>query len=107
MSSEYSWYLFWFFCFKQKTAYEVRISDWSSDVCSSDLLGGEAAPGRRRRTGPMQSTNDIRSHFLDYFGRHGHEVVASGPLVPRNDPTLLFTNAGKIGRASYRERVGQ
>ncbi|HEX9648416.1 MAG TPA: alanine--tRNA ligase, partial [Alphaproteobacteria bacterium] len=37
-----------------------------------------------------------RSHFLDYFRRHGHEVVASSPLVPRNDPTLLFTNAGMV-----------
>ncbi len=44
----------------------------------------------------MQSTNDIRSHFLEYFRRHDHEVVASGPLVPRNDPTLLFTNAGMV-----------
>ena len=44
----------------------------------------------------MQSTNDIRAAFLDYFARHGHEVVASSPLVPRNDPTLLFTNAGMV-----------
>jgi alanyl-tRNA synthetase len=45
---------------------------------------------------PMQTTNDIRTAFLDYFRRHGHEVVASSPLVPRNDPTLLFTNAGMV-----------
>jgi alanyl-tRNA synthetase len=44
----------------------------------------------------MTSTNDIRSHFLGYFGRNGHEVVDSSPLVPRNDPTLLFTNAGMV-----------
>jgi alanyl-tRNA synthetase len=44
----------------------------------------------------MQTTNDIRSAFLDYFARDGHEVVASSPLVPRNDPTLLFTNAGMV-----------
>jgi alanyl-tRNA synthetase len=44
----------------------------------------------------MQSVNEIRSHFLDYFARHGHEIVASGPLVPHNDPTLLFTNAGMV-----------
>jgi alanyl-tRNA synthetase len=44
----------------------------------------------------MQSTNDIRTAFLDYFARHGHEVVPSSPLVPRNDPTLLFTNAGMV-----------
>src|SRR6266446_4068214 len=46
--------------------------------------------------GAMQTTNDIRAAFLDYFARHGHAVVASSPLVPRNDPTLLFTNAGMV-----------
>jgi alanyl-tRNA synthetase len=44
----------------------------------------------------MQTTNDIRSAFLDYFARHEHEIVPSSPLVPRNDPTLLFTNAGMV-----------
>jgi alanyl-tRNA synthetase len=44
----------------------------------------------------MQTTNDIRAAFLDYFARHDHEVVPSSPLVPRNDPTLLFTNAGMV-----------
>ncbi len=43
----------------------------------------------------MKST-DIRQLFLDYFRRHGHTVVASSPLVPANDPTLLFTNAGMV-----------
>ena len=44
----------------------------------------------------MTALNDIRSTFLDYFSRHGHEAVASSPLVPRNDPTLMFTNAGMV-----------
>jgi alanyl-tRNA synthetase len=44
----------------------------------------------------MTTANEIRSAFLDYFARHGHEVVASSPLVPRNDPTLMFTNAGMV-----------
>ena len=44
----------------------------------------------------MTSSNDIRRQFLDYFNRHGHEVVASSPLVPANDQTLLFTNAGMV-----------
>jgi alanyl-tRNA synthetase len=44
----------------------------------------------------MQTTNDIRAAFLDYFARNGHEVISSSPLVPRNDPTLLFTNAGMV-----------
>ncbi len=44
----------------------------------------------------MASSNDIRAAFLGYFARHGHEPVESSPLVPRNDPTLLFTNAGMV-----------
>ncbi|PCH60884.1 MAG: alanine--tRNA ligase [Gammaproteobacteria bacterium] len=44
----------------------------------------------------MRSTSELRSGFLDYFNRHGHEVVPSSSLVPGNDPTLLFTNAGMV-----------
>ena len=44
----------------------------------------------------MSGVNDIRSGFLGYFAREGHEVVPSSPLVPRNDPTLMFTNAGMV-----------
>ena len=44
----------------------------------------------------MPSTNDIRANFLSFFARNGHTVVESSPLVPRNDPTLLFTNAGMV-----------
>ena len=44
----------------------------------------------------MSGVNDIRSTFLDYFKKNGHEVVDSSPLVPRNDPTLMFTNAGMV-----------
>ena len=44
----------------------------------------------------MQTTNDIRAAFLDYFARNDHAIVPSSPLVPRNDPTLLFTNAGMV-----------
>lgn len=44
----------------------------------------------------MSGVNDIRSTFLDYFKTNGHEVVPSSPLVPRNDPTLMFTNAGMV-----------
>ena len=44
----------------------------------------------------MFSSNDIRATFLNYFARNGHQVVPSAPLVPRNDPTLLFTNAGMV-----------
>src|SRR6201995_1506495 len=44
----------------------------------------------------MTSTNDIRRSFLDYFGREGHQIVSSAPLVPHNDPTLMFVNAGMV-----------
>jgi alanyl-tRNA synthetase len=44
----------------------------------------------------MTSVNDIRTSFLGYFEKNGHEPVASSPLVPRNDPTLMFTNAGMV-----------
>ena len=41
-------------------------------------------------------SREIRHIFLDYFKKHGHEVVASSPLIPKDDPTLLFTNAGMV-----------
>ena len=44
----------------------------------------------------MASVNQVRTAFLDYFRHHGHRVVPSSPLVPANDPTLLFTNAGMV-----------
>ncbi|WP_298291360.1 alanine--tRNA ligase [uncultured Litoreibacter sp.] len=44
----------------------------------------------------MQSLNDIRSTFLDYFEKQGHSVQPSSPLVPRNDPTLMFANSGMV-----------
>ncbi len=44
----------------------------------------------------MTSTNDIRRSFLDYFGAAGHSIVPSAPLVPHNDPTLMFVNAGMV-----------
>ncbi len=44
----------------------------------------------------MSGVNEIRSKFLDFFAENGHEIVPSSPLVPRNDPTLMFTNAGMV-----------
>ncbi|CAL8981358.1 Alanine--tRNA ligase [Rhodoplanes serenus] len=44
----------------------------------------------------MSGVNDIRSAFLSFFQKNGHEIVPSSPLVPRNDPTLMFTNAGMV-----------
>ncbi|MEO5641332.1 MAG: alanine--tRNA ligase [Sphingomicrobium sp.] len=47
-------------------------------------------------TAPLTSTNDIRRSFLDYFEKAGHARVPSAPLVPHNDPTLMFVNAGMV-----------
>jgi len=44
----------------------------------------------------MTSTNDIRRGFLDYFASAGHAIVPSAPLVPQNDPTLMFVNARMV-----------
>ncbi len=44
----------------------------------------------------MSGVNEIRATFLDYFAKAGHEIVPSSPLVPRNDPTLMFTNSGMV-----------
>ena len=44
----------------------------------------------------MNGVSEIRSAFLDFFKNNGHEIVASSPLVPQNDPTLMFTNAGMV-----------
>ncbi|WP_374469004.1 alanine--tRNA ligase [Phenylobacterium sp.] len=49
----------------------------------------------------MATPNEIRTHFLDFFGRKDHQVVASAPLVPQNDPTLLFVNAGMVPFKNY------
>jgi alanyl-tRNA synthetase len=49
----------------------------------------------------MNSVNDIRSHFLGFFEKNGHTIAPSGPLVPRNDPTLMFTNAGMVPFKDY------
>jgi alanyl-tRNA synthetase len=44
----------------------------------------------------MSGVNDIRKNFLDFFARNGHQIMPSSALVPRNDPTLMFTNAGMV-----------
>ena len=63
---------------------------------TSDTNSPNAPSGTGAASGEPPSARDIRQAFFDYFAEHGHEVVASSPLVPDNDPTLLFTNAGMV-----------
>src|SRR3546814_7277799 len=97
-----------FFFFKQKTAYEMRISDWSSDVCSSDLQVHELLHTQRRRRTEWHQT--LRRAGL------GLGVLADplGPVAPAQAAVTHPTHAGldgagssKIGRASCREGVCQ
>ena len=50
-------------------------------------------PEKKTMNQPVMSVADIRKTFLDFFASKGHTVVASSPLVPGNDPTLMFTNS--------------
>src|SRR3546814_3441041 len=89
-------FMVFFFFFKQKTAYEMRISDWSSDVCSSDLLrhvlrAGAAAP-------PVEA---VPGRLLRHLGGLLEEVVGHVEVHGARP------SAGQIGRASCRERVCQ
>src|SRR5579872_2595874 len=57
-------------------------------------------PKKKQRSASTQSkflsSNQIRQHFLNYFGQHHHALIPSSSLVPNNDPSLLFTNAGMV-----------
>src|SRR3546814_5268960 len=100
-------FLFSFFFFKQKTAYEMRISDWSSDVCSSDLLPAlNGAIMETMRLYPI-AVAQIRTANKDFvFGGHliqGGEMIYLGTAVPHFQSEFY----PEIGRASCRERVCQ
>src|SRR3546814_6933779 len=92
-----------FFCFKQKTAYEMRISDWSSDVCSSDL------PTWIDSTGVGGGTWEVMAaHAVDAIAAgHADVVVLSYGSTTRADLKKRRRTANQIGRASCRERVCQ
>src|SRR3546814_1698915 len=87
-----------FLFFKQKTAYEMRISDWSSDVCSSDLQAREEAT-EWAQYGELDPETEVQ----------GGAVRASAGLLRRlaGETADSEPEAGQIGRASCRERVGQ
>src|SRR3546814_9321161 len=88
-------FLFFFFFFKRKTAYEMRISDWSSDVCSSDLLDLAAFDLRARG---RHGVDGQRNLFADHVGHGGGRALVRHAEQGR---------ASQIGRASCRERVWQ
>src|SRR3546814_1231861 len=101
------------FCFKQKTAYEMRISDWSSDVCSSDLVTGRSVEDLDH-VGQIKYfwTHPADTHGMVEFARLKPEYTIDPRAQPfwssaywRDEHPLGLT--GQIGRASCRERVCQ
>src|SRR3546814_6824317 len=106
MSGLYFSYVVWFFFFKQKTAYEWRISDWSSDVCSSDLLRerSEDVPALIQYFLRKLSTPETILNFTSSaMERLIHHEWRGNVRELRN----VVERAIKIGRASGRERVCQ
>src|SRR3546814_1776300 len=113
--------LFFFFFFKQKTAYEMRISDWSSDVCSSDLLHPVIEFGVAHLTQQLLRVSGANEPLVDQRDAVGMECDASDrgdrPVKMGLDPPEqgTFPDIGlvtpardrQIGRASCRERVCQ
>src|SRR3546814_13778482 len=116
-----------FFCFKQKTAYEMRISDWSSDVCSSDLLHGTP---RRGRSPDLRIANRAPGHAFANLNLPRPDPAAKMPAVQGGNQTMRHrcwilllaamcalaacrpapedaAATAEIGRAQCRERVGQ
>src|SRR3546814_9250255 len=99
-----------FFFFKQKTAYEMRISDWSSDVCSSDLEALDrcvaiavALMRHIATSGCLARAAVAEGDFADYSGCWPKEIRQEIANLQSDDTVSL----GKIGRASCRERVCQ
>src|SRR3546814_5098289 len=80
-----------FFFFKQKTAYEMRISDWSSDVCSSDLLPDESQPLLRWSELAMEEKIDLGGERTITPFRVLHTVPANGYAIEGRSGTLAFT----------------
>src|SRR3546814_4203042 len=96
---------FLFFFFKQKTAYEVRISDWSSDVCSSDLAeisesSARSSWLRRRRARQARSCSPTGRAWVSM-------VLSLAAPEPQSHYVQVIDPTTQIGRASCRERVCQ
>src|SRR3546814_4491216 len=94
-----------FFC-KQKTAYEMRISDWSSDVCASDLEGDERGAVRRERGRQEIGRRGFRE-VLPHSSTPSALATVKMSLSPRPQRLATMISSFEIGRASCRERVCQ
>src|SRR3546814_5919911 len=97
------------FFFKQKTAYEMRISDWSSDVCSSDLKNSSTSQGALRKNW-VTNQDPARSGGSSEICMSPSTAPAAVPIaMARKEIAILKTkpssSSGEIGRASCRERV--
>src|SRR3546814_10472829 len=81
------------FCFKQKTAYEMRISDWSSDVCSSDLRSGKCPDDEAQHTMPAR---EVQEHFAKRDARQGCKLglIERVRRVPAAEPNQQATRPG-------------
>src|SRR3546814_7598079 len=105
---------FFFFFFKQKTAYEMRISDWSSDVCSSDLRARHARRSDRPRRAMVPATFPggltMAGHKPEFHDRReaGRRLaIVLAPLAGAHPLVLALPRGGEIGRASCGESVCQ
>src|SRR3546814_5130790 len=98
----------YFFFFKQKTAYEMRISDWSSDVCSSDLvrISNEIGYPVMMKASAGGGGKGMRLAYSEQDVREGFEATKREGLNSFGDDRV-FIEKFKIGRASCRERVCQ
>src|SRR3546814_10915569 len=101
--------VFVFFLFKQKTAYDMRISDWSSDVCSSDLVLDNVELYGRVMYSDLRTRGGSRSgQNPPTTGANGInvQIAENNPFLdPQARARLTFVNGFEIGRASCRERV--
>src|SRR3546814_12793180 len=102
--------VFFLFFFKQKTAYEMRISDWSSDVCSSDLFPGPSRPTKRWRLPRMWRSSGGNSGSVPAAGRcrcclMAAEFGLAKRLAFPAEGCRLGNRCVELGRATGRERV--
>src|SRR3546814_1355362 len=95
---------FYFFFFKQKTAYEMRISDWSSDVCSSDLTA-HGRPGQS--AGPPKRLFAVRCLWRSVPSEDSNSGAVAATARRKRQGTGQPEPSDEIGRASCRERVCQ